>query len=426
MNMPARPGADLRGKRLEQGWTLVTLAKKCRAAGVPVSASELSRIECNLHAPRPELCKALADLLGLRVSDITGKAPTEQDVRDRVPKNPKKPTSGQVSRRPEPEASKPKDAVQERSANGIDWDEYAVNYVHHGKYGIEVIPDDYGRRPPIEPPGSGRPEETERYWEDDDDGPYATLLRIVETYCHPSAWDGAYDQLRTRARDGGRGGNGAEMRVFKRELAELIRDPLLLPSHLLGIAADYDDGSDLAFLHRLWRDLYGDEPMPRTRGVRTLSVPPSPAVSAEDHISRLGLDQATENALTWAGAKTVADVARLVERDDLGRTRGIGLVRRAEIERALYEAGHYPTPTPCMTGEEHPVADSCPIRCLNVPTRVVGALDRAGARTIAEALQLISRREIRDVRGLADIGVAELRSALIKAGYRQRLDIPER
>ena len=63
-------GSDLRVKRLEQGLTMKQLAERCRAAGTPVSTSELSRIERHIHAPRPALRKQLADLLGIAVTDL--------------------------------------------------------------------------------------------------------------------------------------------------------------------------------------------------------------------------------------------------------------------------------------------------------------------------------------------------------------------
>lgn len=140
-------------------------------------------------------------------------------------------------------------------------------------------------------------------------------------------------------------------------------------------------------------------------------------VSVSDHIRRLGLDQAAENALAWAGVGTVADLTRLVERGDLGRIRGIGAIRQAEIERVLHETRRYLTLSRLLTGEQHPVAETCLVRCLDVPGRVVGALDRAGMRTIAEALQLVNRRGVRDVRGVGELGQAELQSALVKAGF---------
>lgn len=51
------------------------------------------------------------------------------------------------------------------------------------------------------------------------------------------------------------------MGLFKDELREALADPSLLPSQALQLAAEYTDGSDEAFLRRLWRDLYGDEPV---------------------------------------------------------------------------------------------------------------------------------------------------------------------
>jgi len=54
----------------------------------------------------------------------------------------------------------------------------------------------------------------------------------------------------------------AKMRVFKCELREAIRDPSQLPEgeHLYWCLEDDDGLADEAFLWRLWRELYGDEP----------------------------------------------------------------------------------------------------------------------------------------------------------------------
>ena len=52
-----------------------------------------------------------------------------------------------------------------------------------------------------------------------------------------------------------------EMRVFKSELREALRDPSQLPDDELWKSVEYGDGSDEAFLRRLWHELYGDEPL---------------------------------------------------------------------------------------------------------------------------------------------------------------------
>jgi hypothetical protein len=51
------------------------------------------------------------------------------------------------------------------------------------------------------------------------------------------------------------------MRVFKAELRQALADPSQLPDDELSYAVQYDDGSPEKFLRRLWRDLYGDEPV---------------------------------------------------------------------------------------------------------------------------------------------------------------------
>lgn len=61
---------DLRARRLEQGLTMQQLAELCTAAGIRVSASEISRIERRIHIPRPALRKKLAELLDVTVAEI--------------------------------------------------------------------------------------------------------------------------------------------------------------------------------------------------------------------------------------------------------------------------------------------------------------------------------------------------------------------
>jgi hypothetical protein len=97
------------------------------------------------------------------------------------------------------------------------------------------------------------------YWERHPDGPFATLIAVATTYCGPDAYDGAYQDLVRRARAAD--ADDDEMRVFKAELRQALADTGTLPDEELSEAVEYDDGSDERFLRRVWRDLYGDEPV---------------------------------------------------------------------------------------------------------------------------------------------------------------------
>lgn len=92
------------------------------------------------------------------------------------------------------------------------------------------------------------------YWERHPDGPFATLIAVATTYLHPENYH--LDSLKELAKRE----DDEEMRVFKSELREALRDPSQLPNDELSESVEYDDGSDEAFLRRLWHDLYGDEP----------------------------------------------------------------------------------------------------------------------------------------------------------------------
>jgi hypothetical protein len=96
------------------------------------------------------------------------------------------------------------------------------------------------------------------YWERHPDGPFATLIAVAAAYCSPDAYDGAYGDLVSRARAPDPG--DAEIRAFTAELRQALADPGQLPGGELSAAVEYDDGSDEAFLRRLWHDLYGDQP----------------------------------------------------------------------------------------------------------------------------------------------------------------------
>ena len=91
------------------------------------------------------------------------------------------------------------------------------------------------------------------YWEREPNGPFATLIRVATTYLDPENYD--LDSLKRLAQRK----DDHEMRIFKSQLREALRDPSQLPGDELSEAVEYDDGSDEAFLSRLWHDLYGDE-----------------------------------------------------------------------------------------------------------------------------------------------------------------------
>ncbi len=95
----------------------------------------------------------------------------------------------------------------------------------------------------------------EFYWQRHPDGTFATLIRIATTYLHPEADD--LESLQKLAKRD----NDQEMRAFKAELREAIKDPGQLPAGELSRHVRYEDGSPEVFLRRLWRDLYGDEPV---------------------------------------------------------------------------------------------------------------------------------------------------------------------
>jgi len=103
---------------------------------------------------------------------------------------------------------------------------------------------------------------------------------VAATYCAPEAYDGAYDDLISRARAPGPGDQ--EIRAFKAELQQALADPGQLPADELFDAVDYGDGSDEAFLRRLWHNLYGDQPGAGASHDRTLD-----AASCEDLAGRL-------------------------------------------------------------------------------------------------------------------------------------------
>lgn len=81
----------------------------------------------------------------------------------------------------------------------------------------------------------------EFYWKRHPNGPFATLIRIATTYLHPEA-----DDLESLQRLAKRE-NDKDMRAFKAEFREAIKDPGQLPDEELSKSVRYEDGSPEAF-----------------------------------------------------------------------------------------------------------------------------------------------------------------------------------
>ena len=77
-----------------------------------------------------------------------------------------------------------------------------------------------------------------------------------------SAYSPRYQNLTVRARSAAP--DDEEIRVFRAELREALADPGQLPDNELFKAVQFSDGSNEAFLRRLWHDLYGGEPTSAT------------------------------------------------------------------------------------------------------------------------------------------------------------------
>jgi len=104
------------------------------------------------------------------------------------------------------------------------------------------------------------------YWRGDTEKvvPFSTLLSFVEKFYHPEIRNDNYDVLISRARKNR--ADDSDMKRFKQDLTALLTgDREGLHPQALTQAAWYDEEDDTAFLQRLWRDLYPDEPIPSPR-----------------------------------------------------------------------------------------------------------------------------------------------------------------
>ena len=96
------------------------------------------------------------------------------------------------------------------------------------------------------------------YWQRDKDAPFAFFVSIINAYCHPET---AADE-RDLAEWAKHPDPSHQTAQFKDEFRRLLSGELdKLPQYALFTAAEYEDGSDEAFLRRLWREIYGDEPV---------------------------------------------------------------------------------------------------------------------------------------------------------------------
>src|ERR1700733_13236541 len=96
------------------------------------------------------------------------------------------------------------------------------------------------------------------YWQKDGDAPFVFFVGIVNAYCHPES--GADEQDLAGWVHSPQ--PSPEVTRFKDEFRRLLSGELgKLPEYALFTAAEYEDGSDEAFLRRLWHELYGDEPV---------------------------------------------------------------------------------------------------------------------------------------------------------------------
>ena len=93
------------------------------------------------------------------------------------------------------------------------------------------------------------------YWERHPDGPFVTLIAVATTYLHPENYD--LESLKQLARSE----DDEEMRVFKSELREALRDPSQLPDDELWKSVEYGDGTTRRSCVDSRHELYGDEPL---------------------------------------------------------------------------------------------------------------------------------------------------------------------
>ncbi|PRY00636.1 hypothetical protein [Allonocardiopsis opalescens] len=103
------------------------------------------------------------------------------------------------------------------------------------------------------------------FWRKNKDASFAVLLSVVESYYHPETPpDGGAKLHRLVHRVGHEHVSSQvhDIPKFLDQLRAAIADPSQIPGDALDDAADFEDGSDEAFLARVWHDIYPGRPLP--------------------------------------------------------------------------------------------------------------------------------------------------------------------
>jgi hypothetical protein len=201
------------------------------------------------------------------------------------------------------------------------------------------------------------------YWERHPDGPFVTLIEVATTYLDPENYD--LDELKALAKRD----DLDEVRVFKSELREALRDPSRLPGDELFESVEYGNGSDEAFLVWLWHELYSDEP------------------SGASVLTRLkALPEPFAQRLHWQTRHSVGNAARAGEWDEalgmliagLADSNAVSAAEREELTTLLAAAG---LPASAIAAVTTPVAQFDVVR-----TTVVAA-SLSDSRSIPAGMQ---------------------------------------
>ncbi len=132
------------------------------------------------------------------------------------------------------------------------------------------------------------------YWERYPNGPFVTLITVATTYLEPENYD--LDSLKALAQRQ----DDEQMRIFKSDLHQALKDPGQLPGDELSDHVEYDHGSDEAFLRWLWHELYGEEPFDADIITR-LKALPEPFAGRLHRADRYGIGKAAR-AGDWGQA----------------------------------------------------------------------------------------------------------------------------